>query len=371
MASKVNGVNGNHTEMSYMSTRNQPEVREPSGYANGSISSSKYRFDQSSFRRSESHSTTASYSTEQQITVLKETVNATCVRFVADLDDVDDHYIHHTTMEDFLEFIERERLTHMPHRGSHWDKVLKWAEFFSLQVSGYANTVDSFIADSKLAARLIWTACRALLQLGPSNAQALETTFSVFYKLGLSISLLLRRNTLLTATEYLRREVGYALNDLLLLVRDVSLYYRARLLGSGQDTSFDFNTVFGHQVSAFDQRKAGIVNSMWEHALGHQALAQMRTVRKWLQPSDRASRKLLGGNEIKAGSRAEFTCEWFQSHLLAFTRSRDDVLAIQGPAGCGKSVLAGWIVERLQRPLGKKTHDTLSCTIGKFAGFYV
>lgn len=51
MASKVNGVNGNHTEMSYMSTRNQPEVREPSGYANGSISSSKYRFDQSSFRR--------------------------------------------------------------------------------------------------------------------------------------------------------------------------------------------------------------------------------------------------------------------------------------------------------------------------------
>lgn len=183
--------------------------------------------------------------------------------------------------------------------------------------------------------------------------------------------MLLRRNTLLTATEYLRREVGYALNDLLLLVRDVSLYYRARLLGSGQDTSFDFNTVFGHQVSAFDQRKAGIVNSMWEHALGHQALAQMRTVRKWLQPSDRASRKLLGGNEIKAGSRAEFTCEWFQSHLLAFTRSRDDVLAIQGPAGCGKSVLAGWIVERLQRPLGKKTHDTLSCTIGKFAGFYV
>lgn len=68
-------------------------------------------------------------------------------------------------MEDFLEFIERERLTHMPHRGSHWDKVLKWAEFFSLQVSGYANTVDSFIADSKLAARLIWTACRALLQV--------------------------------------------------------------------------------------------------------------------------------------------------------------------------------------------------------------
>lgn len=114
---------------------------------------------------SESRSTTASYSSEQLVTVLKETVNATCTRFVTDFDDVDDQYIHHTTIEDFLEFIERERLTHMPHRGSHWDKVLKWAEFFSLQVSGYANAADSFMAESKLAARLIWAACRALLQV--------------------------------------------------------------------------------------------------------------------------------------------------------------------------------------------------------------
>ena len=270
----------------------------------------------------------------------------------------------------------------MPHRGSHWDKVLKWAEFFSLQVSGYANAVDSFIAESKVAAKLIWTACRALLQvwdsnlsnrklpltpwqLGPSNAQALETTFSVFYKLGLSISLLLRRNTLLTATEYLRCEVGYAFNDLLLLVRDVSLYYRAKLLGAAQETSFDFHSTFSAQISAFNQRKVGIVNAMWEYALGHQALAQIQKLRNWLQPSDRALRKLLAENEKSAGGRAEFTCEWLQSHLLGFTRSRDDVWAIQGPAGCGKSVLAGWIVERLQRPLGKKTHDTLSCTIGK------
>ncbi|KAL9593550.1 MAG: hypothetical protein Q9219_007499 [cf. Caloplaca sp. 3 TL-2023] len=372
MAGGVNGMNGNYapeTEMSHLTMRNQPlEVREPSGYTNGSISPSKYRYNQSSIRRSESHSTTRSYSTEQQITVLKEAVIATRAKFVADFDDVDDHFLHHTTIEDFLEFIERERLTHMPHRGSHWDKVLKWAEFFSLQVSGYAETVESFMAESKFAARLIWTACRALLQLGPNNARALEITFSVFYKLGLSISLLLRRNTLLTSTEYLRCEVGYAFNDLLLLVRDVSLFYRARLLGASQDTKFDFNAAFDYQISGFHQRKAGIVNAMWEHALGHQALSEMESLRKWLQPGDRASLRLLAENETKRG-RTEFTCEWFQSQLLAFTRSRDDVLAIQGPAACGKSVLAGWIVERLQRPLGKKSHDTLSCTVGEFVQF--
>ncbi|KAL8834428.1 MAG: hypothetical protein Q9170_003750 [Blastenia crenularia] len=384
MASETNGVNGKHApavEMPNLTMRNSPmEVREPSGYANSTISSPKTRFSHRNFARksllrsiaiarlrmkpgSESRSTSVSYTSEQQITVLKEAVHVTRTRFVADLDDVDDHYIQHTTIEDFLEFIERERLTHMPHRGSHWDKVLKWAEFFSLQVSVYSNTVESFISESKLAARLIWAACRALLQLGPSNAQALETTFSVFYKLGLSISLLLRRNTLLTATEHLRYEVGYAFNDMLLLVRDVSLHYRIRLLGQATETSFDFNTTFGHQISGFNQRKAGIVNAMWEHALGHQALSQMQALRTWLQPSDGASRKLLTENETRAGGRAEFTCEWFQSHLLAFTRSQDDILALEAPAGCGKSVLTGWILERLQRPLGKKTYDTLSCTI--------
>lgn len=202
------------------------------------------------------------------------------------------------------------------------------------------------------------------MQLGPDNAQALETTFAVFYKLGLSIAFLLRRNSLLTASEVLRSEVGHSFNDLLILVRDVSLYYRARLFGGAHEAAFDFNEIFGRQISGFNQRKIGIVNAMWEHALGHQASAQIQMVRKWLQPGDSMLQKLLIDNEAAVGRRHEFTCEWFQSHLLAFTRSHDDVLSLQGPAGCGKSVLSSWIVERLQRPLGKKGYDTLSIRIG-------
>ena len=66
------------------------------------------------------------FSKDQQITVLQETVITTRRKFVAEFDDVDDAAIHSLTIEGFLQFIERQRLTYMPHRGSRWDKVLKW-----------------------------------------------------------------------------------------------------------------------------------------------------------------------------------------------------------------------------------------------------
>ena len=116
---------------------------------------------------SSSSETPVSFAKDQQITVLQETVISTRGKFVAQFDRVDEHYIHNMTIDGFLEYIERQRLTYMPHRGSRWDKVLKWAEFFGLQISGYAKTVESFVPDSKLAAKLIWAASRTLLEVRP------------------------------------------------------------------------------------------------------------------------------------------------------------------------------------------------------------
>jgi hypothetical protein len=106
-----------------------------------------------------------SFSSDQQVTILKETVLSTCSRLITDFDNVDESFIHDMSIELFLDYVQRQRLTYMPHRGSHWDKVLKWAEYFALQISGYAQTVEAFVPDSKIAARLIWTACRALLEV--------------------------------------------------------------------------------------------------------------------------------------------------------------------------------------------------------------
>ena len=66
------------------------------------------------------------FSRDQQVTLLQETVVVTRRKFLAEFNHVDDADIQSLTIEGFLQFIERQRLTHMPHRGSRWDKVLKW-----------------------------------------------------------------------------------------------------------------------------------------------------------------------------------------------------------------------------------------------------
>ena len=118
---------------------------------------------------SEVQETTISFSTEQQVTVLRESVTVVRRKFIAELDDVDESSIQSIAVDNVLDYIERQRLTHMPHRGSHWDNVLKWAEFFALQVSGYAIVVEPFVPESKVAAKLIWTASQSLLNVSPSS----------------------------------------------------------------------------------------------------------------------------------------------------------------------------------------------------------
>lgn len=181
--------------------------------------------------------------------------------------------------------------------------------------------------------------------------------------------MLLQDSVLLSANSHVRGEVGQAFKSLLVLVREVSLYYKSRSRTSMGETGFDFNGVFGGHISAFHQRKNHIVDAMWEHSLGDEATVEVRVLRKWLSPHDSGLQKLLKADNSAPGDRDEYTCEWFQSQLLSFSRSRNDTLAIHGAAGCGKSVLWSWIIERLQRPLGKKAYVTLSDTIGEFLEF--
>ena len=161
-------------------------------------------------------------------------------------------------------------------------------------------------------------------------------------------------------------EVGHAFNALLVLVREVSLYYYSRVNSiSSSDVIIDFNSVFGRHMETFQRNKNHITDAMWENTLGDDFSVDIRTSRKWLGPRDRVLKSILDDRLTARGHRDEYTCEWFHRYLVDFAQGKDDVLAVTGPAGSGKSVIAGWVVGRLQRPLGRKTYQTLSCTIGK------
>lgn len=68
------------------------------------------------------------------------------------------------SVEAFFDAIARIRLHQMPHDGSRWDKVLKWAEFFAAQVQSYSDEVSKFADYAEQAASLIWAASLSLIQ---------------------------------------------------------------------------------------------------------------------------------------------------------------------------------------------------------------
>lgn len=151
-------------------------------------------------------------------------------------------------------------------------------------------------------------------------------------------------------------EVGQAFNGILVLVRDVSLYYHASVHGMlSNEVSLDFNGLFGGQIRAFHSTKTRIVAAMWKHQLGEHESMDIMTLRSWLKPRDGVLKKMRQNDALTPAKRDEYTCEWFQRHLLDFSRSQEDILSISGPEGSGKTYLSQWIVERLQRPLGKKS----------------
>jgi len=105
------------------------------------------------------------YSSDQQVMILSDTISTTKKSFCSHFDSWSESNIDVSTIEGFLEYIEHERLTSIPHRGSTLDRVLKWAEYFAIQVSGYAKAVSPFLPGSQVAAKLIWEASRTLLEV--------------------------------------------------------------------------------------------------------------------------------------------------------------------------------------------------------------
>lgn len=77
----------------------------------------------------------------------------------------DEWHADGVSIENFLSYIGGERLRRMPRKGSRWDKILKWAEFFATSLSFFEELVEGFLSFSKEAVELIFGCLRVLLQV--------------------------------------------------------------------------------------------------------------------------------------------------------------------------------------------------------------
>ncbi|KAK4200337.1 hypothetical protein QBC40DRAFT_348659 [Triangularia verruculosa] len=278
--------------------------------------------------------------------------------------DYTETYFKHLDLDSYLEYISDERLIHMPRRGSDFDRVLKSAQFFGLQLWGLGSNVGDFCAGAHQASITALGSTQILLEIGPHQAQALVPTFQALYELALLISNVSQIHEIFYASREVKEGVAHLYCDLVDLVGRISILYRKKINSLGQDTKksvvIDFEAEFGKQMTGIWKRRDYIIAKMWALKLGNRTNSLgVNAVRRRLQ-NDRSSKGAFYDQVSENVKRAEDTCEWVRTPLVNFLRGKEKALTITGDPGSGKTVLAGWMKERLQRPLDHTQYTTLT-----------
>ncbi|KAK2027356.1 hypothetical protein LX32DRAFT_694858 [Colletotrichum zoysiae] len=248
-------------------------------------------------------------------------------KLVREVKEVSRQHFQSIDLEAYLAYIADERLVHMPPKGSQWDRSF---------IEGFALVRDTALAT-----------CYLLLELGHDQAQALEPTFNALYELGLLLGHAVRLKGIVVR-----------------LVGDVAIHYRTRInsITSGSVT-IDFDAQFGSQVTKIWNQREHLFNHMWQHKLGSKTRRlDINTLRRHLLPTRESVKSHVYGRVADRKLRVDGTCEWLSHDLNDFLSSDKDIFTVTGGEGCGKSMLATWMRDRLERPINRTQYETISYT---------
>lgn len=264
-----------------------------------------------------------------------------------------------------MEKISQERLRSLPTEGSAWDKVLAWAQSFSEKFNDFDHAIEQFTGGNYDGAEIAFGYCILLLELGDENAAALQTSFGFFFKCSLDLIAMLDRVELFNASFDINEQLVLAYADLVTLVSDIALrFYQAIRAPSKSGVSIDIYAVFADTIESFQNRRDKIIESMWKYQLSQanvevDSATSIKTLRSWLAIEDSILKYKSGDHTTLVNDRQQLTCLWVQPYLTRFLNSGRDSLAITGPAGSGKTVLAGTIVDTVQRNSARKSYTVL------------
>lgn len=189
-------------------------------------------------------------------------------------------------------------------------------------------------------------------------------TFQALYELSLLILHVSQIHEIFHSSREVKETVAHLYCDVVDLVGNISIYYRKEIsnLEIGKSVTIDFDGVFGGDLAAIWKRRDLLTSKMWSLKLGYRSTGlNLKSIRQHLK-HDRSVQGSFYDQVAESMKRAEDTCEWLKSPLVEFFRGNDKALTITGDSGTGKTVLAGWIKERLQRPLNHKQYSTLLYT---------
>ncbi|KAL1846793.1 hypothetical protein Plec18167_005845 [Paecilomyces lecythidis] len=297
---------------------------------------------------SQEKGTSKSSATSQKLTVIREKTKAVSGEFKSQVGlSAEEVSELSPTIDGFFDTVAAERLRRMPHNGSKLDMAFRGASQLAFTVNSLRESVGAFALYTDEAAMLIWGSLVLLLEMGVDQADILEKICAKFSRAAIGISLLLQYQHLFTATSTIQSEVAHVYADLLDLVASVTVDSGKGSRG-GKDSlrGYHVDSTFRAYFKAFSSRRTHILELMWRTwGEGREGAPEVSTVRQFLEVQDRTLQTMLEG---ETSSRAEESFEWFDSYLTGFTTTKNHLLHITGSPGSGKSVLADWIIERLQ-----------------------
>ncbi|OAA58461.1 nacht domain containing protein [Niveomyces insectorum RCEF 264] len=299
-----------------------------------------------------------------------ESLVAEAVQFVkglfSKLGDYEVNMLHQANLESYLQYIADERLIHMPRKGSDWDRVLRTAQFFGLQIWRFGDKVGKFAPESRQAAASALASCQMLLEIGYQQSAALLPAFMTLYELGLLVSQITQIPGIFESTKDAKTDIGQLYSKLVGLAGGISAHYRKHVFNLGRRhhaITLNLDELFGSEIDAIWATKAALYERIWCQNLGKRKVSlELSDLRHRLNPESEAFRHALYAELAEDLERAEDTCEWIKNDLVDFFQSKEKVLFVSGAPGSGKTVLADWIEERLQRPLHNTTYSVLLYT---------
>lgn len=166
--------------------------------------------------------------------------------------------------------------------------------------------------------------------------------------------------------------VSQIFSQMLTIVADITMalygaFHHMAHVDQGS-TKLDIYSRFGYHIESFRASVRSCAHEMWRFVLegsGDEA-DDVLVLQAWLAPQDSILAQ-LSYDHVNLASRAEeYTCTWLQAHLNSFFKGDDKCLLVQGKSGSGKTTMANWVVDRLQRPINRMDISTLSFFFSKY-----
>ncbi|KAF7587208.1 hypothetical protein BBP40_007545 [Aspergillus hancockii] len=304
--------------------------------------------------------------TSRKLGTLSEASNQIFSRIQPQL-DVSAHQVFESihSVADVFDAIADQRLRYMPENGSQLDRAFKQAVALVGRLVQLAQLMETFTSGTEHAIRLIGGSCLLLLECGPEHGKLLVSIFQTFHTLVIELSHVRNNSELLMSDTDAQEELVAAYAELCGLTCSVSMHYSHQAQGSSKifDAS-DLHSRFSSRMQVFHSHRVAVNERLWSGLIVADVSSdpsdKVREIWEYLSVKDRVVSKVLS---TRLPQPAEYTCEWFANRFSQIKSSENQLFAVVGETGTGKTVLSQWVIQQLQASLDPGEYSVISFRI--------